>query len=198
MSLPAVVFFFIFNYLPISGLVIAFKQYNYQDGIFGSPWAGLDNFRFFFISGKAWLVTTNTFLYNLAFIIVNNVLEIVLAIALVEITGKWFRKITQSMMFLPYFVSWVTVGMLVYGFANDDSGMINSFLRSNGSEPIDIYNTPGYWPFLIIFVSAWKSIGYGMIYYLAAIMGVDNEIYEAAEIVQSCAITGDDLPVAIR
>jgi len=182
MSLPAVIFFFVFNYLPIGGLVIAFKQYNYQDGIFGSPWAGFDNFRFFFISGKALLVTTNTFLYNLAFIAVNNILEIVLAIALVEMTGKWFRKITQSMMFLPYFVSWVTVGLLVYGFADFDSGIINHFLQSNGSEPIDIYNTPGYWPFLIILVSAWKSIGYGMIYYLAAIMGVDNEIYEAAEI----------------
>ncbi|AIW40059.1 MULTISPECIES: ABC transporter permease [Paenibacillus] len=182
MALPAVVFFFIFNYLPIAGLVIAFKQYNYQDGIFGSPWVGLDNFRFFFISGKALLVTTNTFLYNIAFIIVNNILEIVLAIALVELSGKWFRKITQSMLFLPYFVSWVTVGLLVYGFADFDSGIINGFMRSNGSEPIDIYNTPDYWPFLIILVSAWKSVGYGMIYYLAAIMGVDKEIYEAAQI----------------
>ncbi|RPK31479.1 ABC transporter permease [Paenibacillus sp. UASWS1643] len=182
MALPAVVFFFIFNYLPIAGLVIAFKQYNYQDGIFGSPWVGLDNFRFFFISGKALLVTTNTFLYNIAFIIVNNILEIILAIALVELSGKWFRKITQSMLFLPYFVSWVTVGLLVYGFADFDSGIINGFMRSNGSEPIDIYNTPDYWPFLIILVSAWKSVGYGMIYYLAAIMGVDKEIYEAAQI----------------
>ncbi|WP_405152314.1 ABC transporter permease [Paenibacillus sp. FSL K6-0108] len=182
MALPAVVFFFIFNYLPIAGLVIAFKQYNYQDGIFGSPWVGLDNFRFFFISGKALLVTTNTFLYNIAFIIVNNILEIVLAIALVELSGKWFRKITQSMLFLPYFVSWVTVGLLLYGFADFDSGIINGFMRSYGSEPIDIYNSPDYWPFLIILVSAWKSVGYGMIYYLAAIMGVDKEIYEAAQI----------------
>jgi putative aldouronate transport system permease protein len=182
MSLPAFIFFFIFNYLPIAGLVIAFKQYNYQDGIFGSPWTGFDNFRFFFISGKALLVTTNTFLYNIAFIVVNNILEIVLAIALVEVSGKWFRKITQSMLFLPYFVSWVTVGMLVYGFADFNSGIINSFLRSNGSVPIDIYNTPNYWPFLIILVSAWKAVGYGMIYYLAAIMGVDTEIYEAAQI----------------
>ncbi len=182
MSLPAVIFFFIFSYLPIAGLVIAFKQYNYHDGILGSPWVGFDNFRFFFISGKALLVTTNTFLYNIAFIIVNNILEIILAIALVELTGKWFRKITQSMMLLPYFVSWVTVGLLVYGFINYDSGIINGFMRTSGNEPIDIYNSPGYWPFLIILVNAWKSIGYGMIYYLAAIMSMDTEVYEAAHI----------------
>jgi putative aldouronate transport system permease protein len=182
MSLPAVIFFLIFNYFPIVGLVIAFKQYNYHDGIFGSPWVGFDNFRYFFISGKALLVTTNTFLYNIAFIIVNNILEIILAIALVELTGKWFRKITQSMMLLPYFVSWVTAGLLVYGFINYDSGIINGLMRTSGNEPIDIYNSPGYWPFLIILVSAWKSIGYGMIYYLAAIMSMDTEVYEAAHI----------------
>ncbi|MFC4776253.1 ABC transporter permease [Paenibacillus sp. GCM10023252] len=182
MSLPAVIFFFIFSYLPIAGLLIAFKQYNYRDGIFGSPWAGIENFKFFFISGKAMLVTSNTFLYNLAFIVINNLLEIILAIALVEITSKWFRKVTQSLLFLPYFVSWVTVGLLLFGFANFESGLINGFLRSFGSEPIDIYNTPGYWPLLIILVSAWKSVGYGMVYYLAAIMGMDPEIYEAAEI----------------
>jgi ABC-type polysaccharide transport system, permease component len=182
MSLPAIIFFLIFSYLPISGLVIAFKRYNYQDGIFGSPWAGLDNFRFFFISGKALLVTTNTFLYNIAFIIVNNILEIVFAIALVELTGKWFRKVTQSLMLLPYFISWVTVGMLVYGFINFDTGIVNGFLRTSGYEPIDIYNTPGYWPFLIILVSAWKSVGYGMIYYLAAVMNMDTEVSEAAQI----------------
>jgi putative aldouronate transport system permease protein len=182
MSLPAIIFFLVFSYLPIAGLLIAFKQYNYSDGIFGSPWAGLDNFKFFFISGKAWLVTLNTFLYNIAFIFINNILEIVLAIALVEISGKWFRKITQSMLFLPYFVSWVTVGLLVFGFANFESGIINGILRATGAAPIDIYNTPDYWPFLLILVSAWKSIGYGMIYYLAAIMSTDPEIYEAAQI----------------
>jgi putative aldouronate transport system permease protein len=182
MSLPAIIFFLVFSYLPIAGLLIAFKQYKYSDGIFGSPWAGLDNFKFFFISGKAWLVTLNTFLYNIAFIFINNILEIVLAIALVEISGKWFRKITQSMLFLPYFVSWVTVGLLVFGFANFESGIINGILRATGAAPIDIYNTPDYWPFLLILVSAWKSIGYGMIYYLAAIMSTDPEIYEAAQI----------------
>ncbi|MBP3961851.1 sugar ABC transporter permease [Paenibacillus sp. DLE-14] len=182
MSLPAIVFFIVFSYLPIAGLVIAFKQYNYRDGIFGSPWAGIDNFQFFFISGKAWLVTSNTFLYNLAFIIINNLLEIVLAVALVEISSNWLRKVMQSMLFLPYFVSWVTVGLLFFGFANFDSGIVNSLLQTFGAEPIDIYNTPGYWPIMIVLVSAWKAVGYGMIYYMAAIMGVDPEIYEAAEI----------------
>jgi putative aldouronate transport system permease protein len=182
MLVPAVAFFLLFAYIPMAGIVIAFKKYDYAGGIFGSPWNGLDNFRFFFESGDAWRVTRNTALYNIAFIVVNNVLQIFAAIMLFEVGGKWFRKITQSALFLPYFISWVVVGAIAYNLLNYDIGTVNALLRGLGLEPIDIYNTPAYWPYIMVIVSAWKGLGYGTVMYLAAIAGIDTEMYEAAEI----------------
>lgn len=182
MLTPAVLFFLLFAYVPMAGIVLAFKQFNYGGGIFGSPWNGLDNFRFFFESGNAWMVTKNTALYNIAFIVVNNVLQIAVAILLFEAVGKWFRKISQTVLFLPYFISWVVVGAIAYNLFNYDVGTINSILNAFGIEPIDIYNTPAYWPFILVLVSAWKALGYGSVMYLAAITGIDTEMYEAAEI----------------
>ncbi len=131
MLTPAVLFFILFAYVPMAGIVLAFKQFNYGGGIFGSPWNGLDNFRFFFESGNAWIVTRNTALYNIAFIIVNNVLQIAAAILLFEAVGKWFRKISQTVMFLPYFISWVVVGAIAYNLFNYDVGTLNSILSSD-------------------------------------------------------------------
>jgi len=182
MLVPAVLFYLIFAYLPMAGIVIAFKRYDYAGGIFGSAWNGLDNFRFFFESGDAWRVTRNTALYNIAFIVVNNLLQIFAAILLFEVGGKWFKKLTQSVLFLPYFISWVVVGAIAYNLLNYDIGTVNALLRGLGLEPIDIYNTPSYWPFILIAVSAWKTLGYGTVMYLAAIAGIDTEMYEAAEI----------------
>lgn len=182
MLAPAVLFFLLFAYVPMAGIVLAFKQFNYDGGIFGSPWNGLDNFRFFFDSGNAWMVTRNTALYNIAFIIVNNVLQITAAILLFEAVGKWFRKLTQTVMFLPYFISWVVVGAIAYNLFNYDVGTLNSILTAIGLERIDVYNTPSYWPFILVLVSAWKALGYGSVMYLAAITGIDTEMYEAAEI----------------
>ncbi|ASA25852.1 ABC transporter permease [Paenibacillus donghaensis] len=182
MLLPAVAFFVLFAYIPMAGIIIAFKKYDYAGGIFGSAWNGLDNFRFFFESGDAWRVTRNTALYNIAFIVVNNVLQIFTAIMLFEVGGKWFRKITQSALFLPYFISWVVVGAIAYNLLNYDIGTVNALLRGIGLQPIDIYNTPSYWPYILVLVSAWKSLGYGTVMYLAAISGIDTEMYEAAEI----------------
>ncbi|KAA8997185.1 sugar ABC transporter permease [Paenibacillus spiritus] len=182
MLLPGVLFFLLFAYVPMAGVVLAFKKYDYNGGIFGSPWNGLDNFRFFFESGDAFRVTRNTALYNIAFIIVNNLLQICAGILLFEVAGKWFRKITQTILFLPYFLSWVVVGAIAYNLFNFDVGTINSLLTSIGLERIDIYNTPAYWPFILIIVSAWKALGYGTVMYLAAITGIDTEMYEAAEI----------------
>lgn len=182
MLAPAVAFFLLFAYIPMAGIVIAFKKYDYAGGIFGSAWNGLDNFRFFFESGDAWRVTRNTALYNIAFIAVNNVLQIFAAIMLFEVGGKWFRKITQSALFLPYFISWVVVGAIAYNLLNYDIGTVNALLRGLGLEPVDIYNTPAYWPYILVIVSAWKSLGYGTVMYLAAISGIDTEMYEAAEI----------------
>lgn len=182
MLAPAVLFYLVFAYIPMGGVVIAFKRFDYAGGVFGSPWNGLDNIRFFFESGDAWRVTRNTALYNMAFIVVNNVLQIFTAILLFEIGGKWFRKITQSVLFLPYFISWVVVGSIAYNFLNYDIGTVNVVLRAIGLAPIDIYNTPSYWPVILILVSAWKLLGYGTVLYLAAITGIDTEMYEAAEI----------------
>ncbi|AIQ26694.1 ABC transporter permease subunit [Paenibacillus sp. FSL E2-8871] len=182
MLAPAVAFFLLFAYVPMAGIIIAFKHYDYAGGIFGSAWNGLDNFRFFFESGDAWRVTRNTALYNIAFIVVNNSLQIFAAIMLFEVGGKWFRKITQSALFLPYFISWVVVGAIAYNLLNYDIGTVNALLRGLGLEPIDIYNTPAYWPYILVLVSAWKGLGYGTVMYLAAITGIDTEQYEAAEI----------------
>ncbi|WP_449599336.1 ABC transporter permease [Paenibacillus sp. Marseille-Q9583] len=182
MLAPAVAFFLLFAYVPMAGIIIAFKHYDYAGGIFGSAWNGLDNFRFFFESGDAWRVTRNTALYNIAFIVVNNSLQIFAAIMLFEVGGKWFRKITQSALFLPYFISWVVVGAIAYNLLNYDIGTVNALLRGLGLEPVDIYNTPAYWPYILVLVSAWKGLGYGTVMYLAAITGIDTEQYEAAEI----------------
>ncbi|NIK67038.1 MULTISPECIES: ABC transporter permease subunit [unclassified Paenibacillus] len=178
---PAVLLILLFSYVPMAGIVIAFKQFDYKGGIFGSPWIGLDNFKFFFQSGDAWRVTRNTALYNIGFMVLSNVLQIAAAILLFEVGGKWFRKIMQSALFLPYFISWVVVGSIAYNFFSYDVGTINSVLTSLGLERIDIYNTPSYWPYILLFFHTWKTLGYGTVMYLAAITAIDTEMYEAAE-----------------
>ena len=182
MLIPAFMYFFIFSYLPMTGAVVAFKSYNFRDGIFGSPWVGFSNFEYFFKSGQAWTVTRNTILYNVGFIVVNTVLQMGLAIFISEIGGKYFKKITQTAMFLPYFISWVVVGMIAYNFLNVDYGTVNTILNKLGMESINFYGTKWVWPIIITVFCAWKNVGYGTILYLAAIMGIDQEIYEAAQI----------------
>lgn len=182
MILPAVIFFLVFSYLPMAGIVIAFKDYSYRDGIFGSPWAGLENFKFLFESGKAFLITKNTVLYNLVFMIVNNLLELTIAIILSELAGKYIKKLLQSAIFLPYFISWVVAGAFIYNFLNYEHGVVNTMLRSFGFDPLNFYSTPDYWPYILVFFSAWKIVGYGTVVYLASIAGIDTEMYEAAKI----------------
>ena len=182
MLMPAVAYFLLFSYLPMTGSIVAFKNYNFRDGIFGSPWVGFDNFEYFFLSGQAWTVTRNTILYNVAFIVINTILQMGLAILISEIGGKFFKKVTQTAMFLPYFISWVVVGMIAYNFLNVEHGTINTLIAKLGGEKINFYGTSWVWPFILIFFSAWKNVGYGTVLYLAAIMGIDTEIYEAAQI----------------
>jgi len=166
----------------MAGSILAFKQFRYNLGIFKSPWVGFDNFRFFFISGDALHVTVNTLLYNLAFITVNNFLEISFAIILSEMSGRIFKKITQSVMFLPYFISWVIAGVIVYNFFNYEFGVFNGIMKTLGLPPVDVYNSANWWRVLLVFFSAWKNVGYGTIVYLSAIMGIDHEMFDAAEI----------------
>ena len=182
MLLPAAVAVILMCYIPMAGIVLAFKEYNYHDGIFGSPWVGLENFRYFFQSGKAFTTTRNTILYNLAFLFVNTFLEIVCAILLSELAGKWFKRITQSVMFLPYFISWVVVGAFIYNMLNYEFGAVNTLLRQLGMEPVDIYSKKALWPFILVAASAFKSVGYGTVMYLASIMNIDGQLFEAADL----------------
>ena len=182
MSLPVLAYFFIFSYLPLAGTVVAFKNYNYSDGILGSPWNGFENFRYFFTSGKAFSVTKNTIMFNLIFIAVGTLLSVTAAILLSEMLGKLFRKTAQTIMFLPYFISWVTVGAFMYNFFNFEYGMINSVLKSFGMQALDIYSNPNYWYLILPALHVWKGLGFGSVIYLAAIMSIDQECYESASI----------------
>ena len=179
---PAAVTVILMCYIPMAGIVLAFKEYNYHDGIFSSPWVWLENFRYFFQSGKAWTTTRNTILYNLAFLCVNTVLQITCAIMLSEVAGKKFKRITQSVMFLPYFISWVVVGAFVYNLFNYEFGAVNTFLKGLGLDPVDIYSNKTIWPFILVAFSAFKNVGYGTVMYLASIVNIDDHLFEAAEL----------------
>lgn len=182
MLLPAIIYTLVFSYYPMTGIVMAFKKYNYADGIWGSPWCGVDNFKFFFQSGQAGLVTRNTVLYNVVFIALNTIFQIGVAIALTEIRNKHYRKTAQSLMFLPYFISWVIVGVMAFNIFSSDYGFMNRIITALGGEKISFYTEPKVWPFILVFFNVWKGIGYGSVMYLAAIMGIDTSIYEAAAI----------------
>jgi len=182
MLAPAVIYTLLFAYYPMTGIVMAFKKYTYAGGIWGSPWNGLENFKFFFKSGQAGLVTRNTVLYNIAFILVGTFAQVAVAVFLTEIHGKRFRKISQSMMFLPYFISWVIVGVMAFNIFSSDYGFLNRLIVALGGEKIAFYTKPEAWPFILLFFNIWKGVGYGSVMYLAAIMGIDTSIYEAAAI----------------
>jgi putative aldouronate transport system permease protein len=182
MFVPVCLYFILFSYLPIGGIVLAFKEFNYRDGIIGSPWNNFKNFEFFFKSGKAWSVTTNTFLYNLMFLVLYTFFSVMTAVLISEMRGKRFKKAAQSFMFLPYFISWVVAASFLYNLANYEYGMINRLLVWLGGKPINVYATPQYWYFILPFAYIWKWIGFGTVLYLAAIMGIDQECFEAATI----------------
>lgn len=182
MLLPAVLYTLLFSYVPMAGVILAFKKYSYAGGVFNSPWNGLKNFEFFFKSGQALLVTKNTVLYNLLFIAFNTVLQITVAILLTEAKSKYFKKISQSIMFLPYFISWVIVSVIAFNLLSYDYGVINGIIEKLGGEKINFYTTGTIWPVILTLFGAWKGVGYGSVMYLAAIMGIDTSIYEAASI----------------
>lgn len=182
MALPAAVLVLVFAYIPMMGLILAFKEYRYDLGVFASPWAGFDNFRYFFISGTGWLVTRNTILYNLLNLVTSQLLAMIIAIIITEMKGRWFKKISQSIIFLPYFISWIIVGTFVYNLFNFETGVLNNLLRSFGAEPVNLYSMPTVWIWIICAFNSWKWAGYNSVIYIAAITGVDAECYEAASI----------------
>lgn len=181
LGLPAIVALFMVYYVPMFGLVIAFKNYSYEKGIWGSPWAGLDNFKFFFTSEDAFRVTRNTLLLNGAFIVLSFAFAVIVALMLNEL-GKKAIKVFQTVLFIPYFISWIVVGYLVYGFLSPDFGVINTILKSLNMAPVDWYANPGYWPAILIIAYLWKNVGYLAIIFYTGILGIDSSYYEAAAI----------------
>ncbi|GAB2701313.1 ABC transporter permease [Paenibacillus thermoaerophilus] len=182
MVAPALLFFIVFSYLPMAGVYLAFTKFTFEGGIFGSPFIGMENFRFLYQSGTLWNLTKNTVLYNLAFIFIGNFLQLACAIFLSQIGNKYFIKTTQSILFLPFFISWVLVGAFVFNLFNSDTGVVNTLLKQLGMQPYDFYLNTAPWKYIIVFFHVWKGLGYGTVIYLAAIMSISDEYYEAAEI----------------
>lgn len=182
MALPGLIYLFINNYMPMPGIVLAFKNYKAKKGIYGSAWAGLKNFKYLFSTTDAWVITRNTIGYNLVFIIVNTVAAIAVAIILSELTSK-AKKFYQSAILLPFLLSAVIISYLVFAFLSADNGFLNNtILKAIGHDPINWYAEPKYWPFILVFVNLWKGIGYSCIIYLATIISFDRSLYEAAAI----------------
>lgn len=184
LMLPGILYFLINNYLPMAGIIIAFKKINFRKGIFLSPWCGLDNFKFLFSSGNAWRITRNTLLYNVVFIILGTVFAIFVAILLNEVRQKFASRLYQTLILLPYLMSMVIVSYLAYAFLSGETGYFNkSVLPALGiHKTIAFYQTPKYWPFILTFVNLWKGIGFGTVIYLASILGISPDFFEAAKV----------------
>lgn len=182
MMLPALLYLFINNYLPMSGLVLAFEKYNVQDGIWGSKFVGLKNFKFLLKSNELPILFRNTLGYNLCFIIINIIFGVALAILITEIGNLAFRKFAQSSILFPFVVSIVIVSYMVRAFLDPEAGMLNHLLVSIGHQKISWYDTEKFWPFILIFVNTWKSVGYGCILYISTILGIDSSLYESASL----------------
>ncbi|MGO4540651.1 ABC transporter permease [Paenibacillus sp. YIM B09110] len=184
MFLPVAVLLFLFNYLPLAGLVIAFKDFDFQKGIFGSDWMDplLNNFDYLFSSSTAFRAMRNTILLNALFIAVGLIFEVGFALLLNEVRNKYFKRVSQSLTFLPFFISWIVVGVFAYNLLDFESGAVNRVLESIGFSPIDFYSEAGLWPLILTIAIRWKITGYGTIIYLAALTSVDNSYYEAASI----------------
>ena len=183
MMLPGAIYLIVNNYIPMFGMIIAFKKVDFSKGIFASDWIGLKNFEFLFASDDAAVITRNTILYNVAFIFLNTTLGILFAIFICDILNKRLKKLYQSAILFPFLMSMVIVGYIVYAFFSMQSGIVNkTILPLLGKDPIFWYNEPKYWPAILIFVNTWKGIGYGCLIYISAINGIDPTYYEAAEL----------------
>ncbi|MBY5034251.1 sugar ABC transporter permease [Streptococcus gallolyticus] len=185
MVLPGFVWFIFFFYIPVLANVVAFKDFHYSAGGFfqslqESRWIGFDNFKYLFASKDAWLITRNTIGYNLVFLAFNVFFAIAFAIVMSELRNKKMVKVYHTMSLLPYFLSWVVIQYFLGAFLNPDRGLINSLIVQNGGEGIMWYSTPFWWPFILLFMSVWKGLGYNSIIYYASIMGISDTYYEAA------------------
>ena len=183
MMLPALLYLLINNYIPMAGMVIAFKKLNFAKGIWASPWAGLKNFKFLFASKDAWIITRNTLLYNVAFILVNMVVGIAIAILITEVRNTKLKKIYQSAILLPFLMSMVILSYIVYALLSAENGLVNnSILPLFHIDPIQWSQKPKYWPAVLIIANCWKDVGYGCLIYIASLIGIDPSFYEAARL----------------
>jgi putative aldouronate transport system permease protein len=181
MMIPGLLYLFINNYLPMFGLVIAFKRVNFRLGILKSPWVGFENFRYLFLTPDAFIITRNTIVYNLVFIIISAVTGILIGLVLNEVKGKLSKSLYQNFILLPYLISMVIVSYLVYAFLSMDTGLVNkSLLKPLGMEEIMWYQEKKYWPFILVFVNTWKGFGFNAVIYLSSIVGISSDYYEAA------------------
>lgn len=182
MMLPGLVYIAVNNYIPMFGMVLAFKDFKYNQGILGSAWVGLKNFTYLFSTGDAWKITRNTMLYNGAFIIIDMFLAVTVAILLNDIKSKFHKKAMQTFILLPYLVSMVVVSYIGYAFFSNAGFINNTILPFFGMDPVTWYTTPKYWPVILVFVHVWHGIGYFCIIYLSSLVGIDPGYYEAAQL----------------
>jgi putative aldouronate transport system permease protein len=183
LTIPGLLYLLINNYIPMIGVVIAFKSQNLSKGIFGGEWIGFKNFQFLFKTKDAWIMTRNTILYNLVFIILGTICAVIIAILMNEINERYISKFYQNALILPSVISMVVVSYLVYAFLNVESGLVNkSILPTLGMNEISWYSEAKYWPFILTITYLWKNIGFMSVIYIASIAGMDKSIYEAAKI----------------
>lgn len=181
MMAPGLVYLFINNYVPMAGLIVAFKNYNVVDGIFGSPWVGFINFEY--LLKDAFAITRNTLLYNLVFITLNTILGIIFAIFICDVRNKKLKTVYQSAILLPFLMSIVIVSYITFAFFSADNGLMNNtIIPALGKEPAAWYQEPKYWPVILVIVNCWKGVGYGCLIYISSITGIDPAFYEAAEL----------------
>ena len=182
MMIPGLIYLVINNYIPMAGLTIAFKKFDYSKGIWGSEWCGLSNFTYLFKTRDAFNIIRNTVLYNLVFIVLGTILAVTVAIMLNLLRGSMNKKIYQTVILIPYLISMVVVSYIVYGFLSQENGFLNSMIVSAGGESVSWYTQSKYWPFILTIVNLWKGFGYTSILYYATVIGIDSSLYEAATV----------------
>lgn len=182
MALPTIIMLLLFAYIPMLGLILAFKDYNVTKGMLKSDFVGLNNFKFLFSTTDAWVITRNTVLYNLAFIVVNMAIAVTLALLLSNLRSKRTAKTLQTVYMLPYFLSWAVVAIIANAFLDRTNGFVNQLIStaSGTKSLVDWYQRPEIWPWLLVFINAWKNAGYQTVLYLAVISGIPQTYYEAA------------------
>lgn len=183
LALPAIILLFVFCYIPMGGIILAFKKFRVDLGIWKSPWAGLKNFEFFFTSSDAWRVVRNTLGMNFLFIVFTTVCSVLFAVLMFRLRSRRLVKTYQTVTLMPSFLSWVVVGYMVYALLMPGSmGLINQIILLFGGEPVDWYARPGGWPVILLLVKLWHGVGYNSLFYYASLMGIDKEFFEAAQL----------------